>query len=121
MRTRDLTQEQIAALSEIQALMTRYGINAQELQHLSKAEMNTLILQIRGLMATWQIEPWELTGLGRREIQISNGASGHKPRSLPAKYRHPVSGEEWTGQGRQPQWLKDALTVEGMTVEQLRV
>ncbi len=121
MSTRDLTQEQAAALSEIQTLMALYGVQVEELQHLTKAEKKALIGEIRVLMAAWQIEPWELTGLGRREIKTPIGAWGHKTRSLEAKYRHPASGLEWTGQGKQPQWLRDALTVEGMTVEQLRV
>lgn len=100
--------------------MALHGIEAQELQHLTKAEKTALVLKIRELMAEWKIEPWELTGLGRREIHSSIGAWGHKAKSLKAKYRHPVTGQEWTGHGAQPEWLKTALTTEGMTVEQLR-
>lgn len=29
--------------------------------------------------------------------------------NAPAKYRHPQTGEEWTGTGMQPKWFKDAL------------
>ena len=30
-------------------------------------------------------------------------------RKVPAKYRHPSTGAEWTGRGRQPRWLADAV------------
>lgn len=29
--------------------------------------------------------------------------------AAPAKYRDPLSGKEWSGRGRQPGWIKDAL------------
>jgi DNA-binding protein H-NS len=40
--------------------------------------------------------------------------------SPPAKYRHPRTGQEWSGIGRQPQWLRDALLTEGFTVDELK-
>lgn len=30
-------------------------------------------------------------------------------RKVPAKYRHPSTAAEWTGRGRQPRWLADAI------------
>ena len=36
------------------------------------------------------------------------------------KYRHPVSGETWDGQGPHPDWLRRALLQEGLRVEELR-
>jgi DNA-binding protein H-NS len=39
---------------------------------------------------------------------------------LPVKYRHPVSGETWDGQGPHPDWLRRALLQEGMRVDELR-
>ena len=37
------------------------------------------------------------------------------------KYRHPLTQQTWDGLGLQPSWLKDALTREGYTVDELRV
>ncbi len=39
------------------------------------------------------------------------GMPGKKTKSVsPAKYRHPENPEQtWTGRGRQPDWMKDAL------------
>jgi len=68
---------------------------------------------IRRLMEFWQIEPDELMGAmpaPEPEVLVD----------LPPKYRHPVSGDTWDGQGHQPDWLKLALLKEGYTVEELR-
>lgn len=43
-----------------------------------------------------------------------------QPLVLPPKYRHPVSGETWDGQGTQPPWLREALTKQGYTVDELK-
>ena len=61
-------------------------------------------------MAFWDIHPREL-----REATLAPTA----PR--PAKYRHPIEGHTWDGEGPQPEWLKLALTKEGYTVSELRV
>ena len=42
------------------------------------------------------------------------------PGPLPVKYRHPVSGETWDGQGPHPDWLRRALLKEGLRVDELR-
>ena len=38
----------------------------------------------------------------------------------PARFRHPVTGETWTGRGLRPRWVMDALEG-GMTMEQIEV
>lgn len=68
---------------------------------------------IRRLMAFWQIEPDELHG-----VPVM-------PRPRPAapagpRYRHPITHDEWNGEGPQPDWLRSALLREGYTVEELR-
>ena len=40
--------------------------------------------------------------------------------TLPIRYRHPVSGETWDGQGEHPAWLREALLKQGYTVDQLK-
>ena len=36
------------------------------------------------------------------------------------KYRHPVTGQTWSGKGKQPAWIAQALGFDGLTEEQLR-
>jgi DNA-binding protein H-NS len=81
-------------------------------------EQDAAIRAIRKLMAFWHITPDEL------HVPRAEGAA--KPPAAPPppatpKYRHPLSGETWDGVGRQPDWLRLALTKEGYMVEELRI
>ena len=68
---------------------------------------------VRKLVEFWQIRPQELRG---------PPPAPPPPPAGPAviRYRHPVSGETWDGQGEHPQWLRDALLKEGYTVDALK-
>ena len=68
---------------------------------------------IRTLMEFWGLTPDDL------ERALASGPP-LEAQTLAVKYRHPVSGDTWTGQGSQPEWLRHALTREGYTVEELR-
>lgn len=38
---------------------------------------------------------------------LSPVKAGSKPRALvTAKYRHPITGQSWTGRGRAPKWVE---------------
>jgi DNA-binding protein H-NS len=69
------------------------------------------IRKIRKLMDFWRITPAELRG---RPVPVVSVAPAE------IRYRHPVTAEGWDGLGPQPQWLREALTKEGYTVEELR-
>lgn len=78
-------------------------------------EQEAALRSIRKLIDFWRISP--------EELQFE--ASEMPPELpeiavLPPKYRHPVSGDTWDGQGTQPQWLREALTKGGYTVDELR-
>jgi len=80
------------------------------------AEQEAVLRSIRKLVEFWGITPEELA-----DVQpVSAPIEPELPPSGP-KYRHPVSGETWDGCGSQPHWLRDALTRQGYTVEELRV
>ncbi|MFM2345502.1 MAG: hypothetical protein RL654_255 [Pseudomonadota bacterium] len=76
-----------------------------------QAERQIALRKIHRLMAFWRIEPHELRG------PVAPVAP-----AMPAevRYRHPVSGATWDGQGAQPAWLREALIREGYTVDELR-
>lgn len=49
--------------------------------------------------------------------ELTDGAIKSKPAPKPAKYRHPENSEvTWSGRGRQPAWIKEALA-EGKSLE----
>lgn len=78
-------------------------------------EQEAAIRSIRKLIDFWQISLEELVVDG--EVPVRRPPA---PEVLP-KYRHPISGETWDGQGSQPAWLRQALTREGYTVDELRI
>lgn len=51
--------------------------------------------------------------------ELTDGAIKTKPAPRPAKYRHPENPEmTWSGRGRQPVWVKEALA-EGKSLDHL--
>lgn len=82
------------------------------------AEQEAVLRSIKKLLDFWQISPDEL-GLEELPPIVRNV----EPPAPPAgpKYRHPHTGETWNGEGSQPPWIREALTKEGFTVEELRL
>ena len=68
---------------------------------------------VRKLVEFWQILPQEL-------CRPPPPAPAPPVVAASIRYRHPVSGETWDGQGEHPQWLRDALLKEGYTVDELK-
>jgi len=78
-------------------------------------EQQAVLRSVRKLVDFWQIQAEELrmdVNPATREVLA--------PVVLPPKYKHPRTGETWDGQGTQPQWLREALTKQGYTVDELR-
>jgi DNA-binding protein H-NS len=68
---------------------------------------------VRKLVEFWNITSQELRGPLPPSPPPPVGPST-------IRYRHPVSGETWDGQGEHPPWLRDALLKQGYTVDELR-
>jgi DNA-binding protein H-NS len=45
---------------------------------------------------------------------------GRKRSETIAKFRHPDTGEEWSGRGRMPRWVQDVMLIENMTIDAFR-
>ncbi|MGM9488463.1 H-NS family nucleoid-associated regulatory protein [Ideonella sp. YS5] len=109
---------QLLALAEARRLVRDHDISRDELVALEvprgssawERQRRIALDQCRQLVAFWHISPREL-----------RDAPSAPPGPLPPKYRHPVEGHTWDGEGPQPEWLKKALTKEGYTVSELRV
>lgn len=80
-------------------------------------EQEAVVRAIRKLVDFWQITSDELD-MG---LQAARAPAPPPPAPKGPKYRHPLTLRTWDGEGLQPEWLKDALTREGYTVEELRV
>ena len=69
---------------------------------------------VRKLVEFWNISPQELRGpLPPAPPAPAQGAAT-------IRFRHPVSGETWDGQGEHPPWLREALLKQGYTVDELK-
>lgn len=75
------------------------------------AAQRAALARIESLIEFWRITPDELDG----PLPPAPPPPDH-PR---VKYRHPVSGETWDGEGAQPEWLRLALSKEGYRVAEL--
>ena len=80
-------------------------------------EQEAVLRSIRKLIEFWRISLDEL------EFEAPPKAAVTEPDTVAPvhRYRHPISGETWNGEGSQPDWLRAALTREGYTVEELRL
>lgn len=80
-------------------------------------EQQAVVRSIRKLVDFWHIQADEID-IGPQPVRAPE-----PPPVVPRgpKYRHPITYQTWDGEGVQPQWLKEALTREGYTVEELRV
>ena len=69
---------------------------------------------VRKLVEFWNITPQELRG------PLPPASPPPPAGALPIRYRPPVSGETWDGQGEHPAWLREALLKQGYTVDELK-
>ena len=67
----------------------------------------------RKLVEFWNISP--------QELRAPMPPAPPPPAVAQAiRYRHPVSGDTWDGQGEHPAWLREALLKQGYTVDELK-
>lgn len=87
-------REQIAAL-ETQA------------EHIRIQEIGEVVARIQEAIKVYQLTPDDLFPAGRvaKEKRIKKDDAG---KSAP-KYRDPVSGKTWTGNGKRPRWFVEAV------------
>jgi DNA-binding protein H-NS len=72
----------------------------QQAEAARRAEIAAVVAEIQARMKEYGITPADLKG----------GAKKSKARgAVAAKYRNPATGESWSGRGRAPRWLADAL------------
>ena len=76
------------------------------------AAQRAALARIESLIEFWRITPEELEG----PLPSSPPPPPAAPR---VKYRNPVTGETWDGEGAQPEWLRLALSKEGYRVAEL--
>lgn len=92
-----------------------FGLPSPEVDRpLTRRERNAVIARIHALMEYW--------GIAIEDLQADPpaGQPTAPPAPLPIKYRHPLTGDTWDGQGTHPDWLRRALLQEGLRVDELK-
>ncbi|WP_428827029.1 H-NS family nucleoid-associated regulatory protein [Azonexus sp. IMCC34842] len=84
----------MATYAEIQAQIVELQAQAEKAR---KEELTSAIAQVKALMDQHGITIEDLQGVTKKSRKTS---------PIKAKYRDPVSGNEWTGRGRSPKWLE---------------
>ena len=87
-----------------------------------KAELAKTIAEIKAKMAATGVTLDDLRDAkaGKKSVKKAGKKAAKKvakkaakktgaKRKVAPKYRHPSTGAEWTGRGRQPRWLADAV------------
>ncbi|WP_112488420.1 H-NS family nucleoid-associated regulatory protein [Thiomonas sp. X19] len=79
--------------AELQAQIAALTAQAEAAR---RTELARVVAEIRQKMAEYGITTEDLGG---------KRASFRKGSPAPVKYRHPATGEIWTGRGKRPRWL----------------
>lgn len=73
----------------------------REIQEIQTKQKKPVLASIVESMIEMDINPQEVVTL----YQQRTGKSGRKLGPAPAKYRHPQTGQSWSGRGKAPRWL----------------
>ncbi len=92
-------------------MKTRIATLEQEAEALRKAELVTVIADIKARMAEYGITSKDL-GVIKNKTKKQSGTAGPI-----ARYRN-AEGKTWSGRGRKPKWIVEALAA-GKTLEDL--
>jgi DNA-binding protein H-NS len=89
------------SLSELLAQKAALEKQIADTQREERAEA---VSQVRALMAQFGLT---VADLGSKPAPAPKGVGGAG--KVAAKYRHPETGQTWSGRGLKPNWLKAAL------------
>lgn len=106
----------MSTLQELLARKAELDQQAQalerQLQEARRDERQQVIAKVKALLVEHGLT---VADLGIRQV---DGRKVKTARSTVApKYRHPKTGETWSGRGLRPRWLTEALKEPGTTLE----
>lgn len=84
----------------LQELLQQQAALKQQIEQLRASERKGTIKAIRALIDQYQLTPEDLFSAKKKR-----GTSVETARR-PPKYRHPETGQTWSGYGRVPSWMK---------------
>lgn len=100
-------------MPDLSELLAQKAALEQQIAEAQRSQRAEAISQVKTLMAEHGLT---LADLGTRAAAAPRRGGG----KVAPKYRHPSTGETWSGRGLQPNWLKAALA-EGATLDDFKV
>lgn len=100
-------------------LLAQKAALEQQIAEVQRAERHQAIAQVRALIAQFGLSAADI-GFARPASLGTAAAPPRAPKKLAAKYRHPETGETWSGRGLKPKWLAAALAA-GRTLAEFAV
>lgn len=98
-----------AEQQRIEREIARLQKRAEALQQKQRAPA---IAQIVRTMKEYSITPDEIAAAFSKQKSVKavsrKAATSTPKRVVPPKYRHPDTGDTWTGRGKPPRWIADA-------------
>jgi len=85
--------------SKYRELKAKIAELEQQAEAARRAEVEAVVSEIREKVAVYGLTAADIFGRKRN--------TGKTQATVPAKYRNPKTGEEWSGRGRAPAWIKD--------------
>lgn len=107
-----------AAKSKLDALLSQKRDLEMQIASHQREERVTVIRQILQTMADHGLTTVDLAR-GKMSIKDLRSATRSKTPVAP-KYRHPTTGETWSGRGLNPRWLTKFIA-EGHSIESTRI
>ncbi|AKJ28677.1 H-NS family nucleoid-associated regulatory protein [Caldimonas brevitalea] len=102
-------------MATYQELLAQKADLEKKIESARKQELADAIAQIRSLMAQYGLTVADLGGkTGGGKVSTTKGSK------VAPKYRNGATGETWTGRGRQPKWVEQALA-SGKSLEELAI
>lgn len=103
-------------MSNLSELLAQKAALEQQILDVQREQRAQAIAQVRALMSEYGLT---LADLGTR-VAPGRKNSGTGMGKVAPKFRHPGTGDTWSGRGLQPNWLKTALAG-GASLDDFRI
>jgi len=94
-------------MASLNDLLAQKAQLEKQIADAQRAERGEAINRVKSLMAEHGLT---LADLGPRATAAPRRATGKTGGKVAPKYRHPETGQTWSGRGLKPTWLAAALT-----------
>jgi DNA-binding protein H-NS len=91
------------ALSE---LLAQKAALEQQIADVQREQRSEAVGKVKALMAEYGLT---VADISSKTIAAPTKRAGGPTGKVAAKYRHPVTGDTWSGRGLKPKWLAAAL------------